>query len=99
MAMGTTFQSHLADELKDPDFAAEYLASALEEGDEQFLTEALAKVIKAHGGTKVAEETGLARQALYKMLSRGGNPSFKNVTKLLDAVGLEWTIRVKEDAS
>jgi probable addiction module antidote protein len=98
MAKGSSFQSHLEDELRDPEFAADYLASALEEGDEQFLTEALASVIKAHGATKVAEETGLARQALYKMISRGGNPSFKNITKLLDAVGLEWTIRPKKDA-
>jgi probable addiction module antidote protein len=99
MANGSTFQSHLDEELLDPEFAAEFLASALQDGDRQFLTKALARVVKAHGITKVAEDTGLARQALYKMLSRGGNPSFKNVTKLLDAIGLEWTIRAKKDAS
>lgn len=33
------------------------------------------------------------------MLSREGNPSFKNVQKLLNAVGLELTVKVKGRAS
>jgi probable addiction module antidote protein len=99
MARGTKFQSDLTKKLIDPDFAAHFLAAAIAEGDEEFLSEALAKVIKAHGATKVSEETGIARQALYKMLSGGGNPSFKNVNKLLEAVGLELTIKSKKHAS
>jgi probable addiction module antidote protein len=59
----------------------------------------LAKVVKIHGASKVSEESGIARQAIYKMLSSDGNPSFKNVTKLLEAIGLELTIKAKKDAS
>jgi probable addiction module antidote protein len=99
MAKGTKFQTVLAKKLIDPDFAADFLAAAIEEGDEEFLSEALAKVVKAHGATKVAEESGIARQALYKMLSGQGNPSFKNIYKLLEAVGLELTIKSRKRAS
>jgi len=98
MARGTKFQEDLERKLLNSDFAADYLAAAIAEDDEEFLSEALAKVVKAHGATRVAEESGIARQALYKMLSSEGNPSFKNVNKLLEAVGLELTIK-KKDAS
>ena len=95
MARGTKFQEDLERKLLNSDFAADFLAAAIEEGDEEFLSEALARVVKAHGPTRVSEETGIARQALYKMLSHDGNPSFKNVNKLLEAVGLELTVRPK----
>ena len=98
MARGTKFQEDLEKKLLNSDFAADYLAAAIAEDDEEFLGEALARVVKAHGATRVAEETGIARQALYKMLSSDGNPSFKNINKLLEAVGLELTIK-KKDAS
>ncbi|MCB0361973.1 MAG: putative addiction module antidote protein [Bdellovibrionales bacterium] len=95
MARGTKFQDDLERKLLNTEFAADYLAAALAEDDEEFLSEALAKIIKCHGMTRVSEETGIARQALYKMLSTEGNPSFKNVAKLLEAVGLEFTVRKK----
>ena len=71
----------------------------MREDDEEFLTEALSKVVKIHGATKVSGLTGITRQAIYKMLSGEGNPSFKNINKLLEAVGLELTVRPKKDAS
>lgn len=98
MARGTKFQEDLERKLLNSDFAADYLAAAIAEDDEEFLSDALAKVVKAHGATRLAEETGIARQALYKMLSTEGNPSFKNINKLLEAVGLELTVK-KKDAS
>ena len=99
MAKGSKFQDHLEFELKDTDFAASYLAAALEESDEVFITKALAEIVKAHGATALASETGIARQALYKMCSSEGNPSFKNVSKLLAAIGLEITVQPKTKVS
>jgi hypothetical protein len=46
MPRGSKFKDLLEIELKDPEFAAAYLASALDEGDEVFLSEALANVTK-----------------------------------------------------
>lgn len=96
MARGSKFQEDLQNKLLSVDFAAEYLAAAISENDEKFLNEALAKVIKAHGATSISDETGITRQAIYKMFSKNGNPSFKNINKLLDAVGLELTVRKKK---
>lgn len=99
MKKGSSFKRHLEEELLDSDFAANYLAAALEDGDEAFLTQALSEIIKAHGASKISARTGIARQALYKMVSSEGNPSFKNIYKLLDAVGLEMTIQSKSKHS
>ena len=35
------------------------------------------------GFTKLAKETGLARQSLYKVLSEKGNPEFGSVWKIV----------------
>jgi probable addiction module antidote protein len=99
MPRGSKFKDLLEIELKDPEFAAAYLASALDEGDEVFLSEALANVTKTHGATALFSETGIARQALYQMCSTEGNPSFKNISKLLEAVDLELTIQPKKRVS
>ena len=99
MAKGSKLQDHIDLELKDPDFTASYLAAALDEGDDVFISEALARIIKVHGATAISSETGIARQALYKMCSIEGNPSFRNVAKLLSAVGLEITVQPKSKVS
>lgn len=99
MQKRNSFKKHLQEELLDTDFAACYLAAALEEGDETFLNQALSEIIKAHGSSRISAETGIARQALYKMLSSEGNPSFKNISKLLNAIGLEMTVQPKNKMS
>lgn len=99
IAIGSKFSDDLEKKLKSPKFAAHYLASAIEENDDDFLSEALATVVKVHGSSQVAENSGISRQALHKMLSTGGNPSFKNISKLLEALGLELTVRTKKNAA
>ncbi|HRK06433.1 MAG TPA: putative addiction module antidote protein [Pseudobdellovibrionaceae bacterium] len=85
-------EEKLSEELKRPKFAAEYLAAAMEEGGDEFLEQALARVIRAHGMSRVAEMAGMSRQAVHKMLSSNGNPSFRNVVRLLSALGLKIRI-------
>ncbi len=99
MKHGTKFKKYLEENLNDPKFAAEYLVAALEQGDNKFLTEAMLTVVKVHGASKTAGEAGIARQAVYKMLTNDGNPSFKNIVKLLEVMGLEITIRAKRKKS
>lgn len=38
--------------------------------------------------TQLAEDTGLAREGLYKALSADGNPEFATVMKVIKALGL-----------
>jgi probable addiction module antidote protein len=90
------FEDHLNDELKDSGFAAEYINAAIEENDSEFLIYALNDVAKACGMSQLSEESGVNRQAIYKMLSENGNPSYKNIVKILEALGLELQVRLKK---
>ena len=89
------FKEDLIEKLKDPSYAAAYIEAAIEESDADFLQVALGDVVKAHGVSKISEVTGIARQALYRMISQDGNPTIKNLNKLLNSVGLEIDIKVK----
>lgn len=70
-----------------------YLEACFEEAgdDAAFIAKALGNVARARGMTKLAEETGLGRESLYKALSGEGNPSFATVLKVLHALGLRLT--------
>lgn len=95
MARGSKFKDQLDKKLLDPKFVAAYLAAAIEEEDEEFLSEALANVVRVNGASAISEEMGVPRQSVYKMLSKKGNPSFRNIRKMLESLGLELTIKLK----
>jgi probable addiction module antidote protein len=44
---------------------------------------------------KIARETGLAREQLYKSLSETGNPTLETTLAILKAIGFELTGRRK----
>jgi len=79
---------------KDPAFAAEYLSSVLEDGDQEELMLALRRMSKAFGGvTKLAEEAELNVNTLYRTLSPKGNPELKSLRSLLRAMGMQLAVR------
>jgi probable addiction module antidote protein len=79
---------------KDPVFAAEYLNSVLEDGDQKELMLALRRMSKAFGGvSKLAEATHLNVNTLYRTLSPKGNPELKSLRALLRAMGMQLTVR------
>jgi probable addiction module antidote protein len=79
---------------KDPAFAAEYLNSVLEDGDQKELMLALRRMSKAFGGVqKLAEEAELNANTLYRTLSPEGNPELKSLKALLRAMGMQLTVR------
>lgn len=81
--------------LKDPQTAAMYLEEILADGDMELFKEALKDVAAARVGnmTKLAQETHLAREALYQSLSRKGNPRLDTLSKVLHAAGLRLSIQ------
>jgi len=88
------------DYLSSPEIAAEYLNAAIEDGDERIMLVALRNVAKAHGGLKsLSDNSGLAREALYRMLSENGNPRLSSLVTLLHALGLEISIRPRDRAA
>lgn len=77
-----------AEFLKTPEEIADYLEEAFEDGDPAFIAAALGDAARAQGMGKIASETGLSRESLYRALSKDGNPELATVLKVMDALGL-----------
>ncbi|MBI2520197.1 MAG: putative addiction module antidote protein [Bdellovibrio sp.] len=96
MSKGTSFNDYLMEKLKDPELACHFISEAIEQNDSDYLKVALGDIVKAYGVGYIAEQTGINRQTIYKMLSENGNPTHKNLVAILDALGLELTVRPKK---
>jgi probable addiction module antidote protein len=91
-----TYHADLIQSLKEPDECAAYLNAALEDGDSKILLTAIRNVVEAHGGMrKLSAETRLARESLYRMLSKKGNPELASLEKVLHALGLKLSVKAK----
>lgn len=82
-----------ADYLKSTEDMVAYLEASMEEaGDDPGLVAvALGNIARAHGMVRVAKDTGLTREGLYKALSADGNPSLSTVLKVVKALGMKLT--------
>ncbi len=83
----------LFEQLKDAEFAAEFLNAASEDDDPKTYLTALRKVVEARGGmASVADKAALSRETLYRTLSVRGNPTIKTLTAVLKATGLKFGV-------
>lgn len=83
-----TLNAVLQESLKDPLEAAAYLDLALEEKNIDAFLQALKTVAEAQGGmSAVARKAQLNRAGLYRIFSSAGNPSFRNVARIIDSLG------------
>ena len=78
-----------ADYLDNETVIAEYLNAALEDGNPDVLLTAIADVAKARGMSRLAKDSGLGRESLYKALSPGAKPRYDTIIKLIRALGVE----------
>ena len=78
-----------ADYLDNDMVIAEYLNAALEDENPNVFLQAIADVAKARGMTKLAKDTGLGRESLYKALAPGAKPRYDTIIKLIRALGVE----------
>jgi probable addiction module antidote protein len=90
-----------ADYLETEDDIAAYLDAVMEEGggDPTYVTRALGVVARARNVSKLARDTGMSREGIYKALSEDGNPSFATVAKIAGALGLRITFTTAHPAS
>ncbi|WP_299555939.1 addiction module antidote protein [uncultured Tateyamaria sp.] len=77
-----------ADYLDTPEVIEAYLEEAFASGDSVLIAVALGNVARAQGMSKIATETGLSRESLYRALSEKGNPELGTVLKVLGAIGV-----------
>ena len=78
-----------ADYLDNEEVIAEYLTAALEDPNPEVFLAAVADVAKARGMTKLAKDTGLGRESLYKALTPGAKPRYDTILKLLQGLGVK----------
>ena len=71
---------------------AAYMEEALATDDPAFIAKALGTIARARGMTDIASKTGLSRESLYKALSAEGNPEFGTVTRVAQALGLQFAV-------
>ncbi len=86
------------EKLSDPRLAANYLNAAISDSPEMFL-EALRNVAQARQMAKVAKESGIARESLYRALSDQGNPTLETLRSILSVVGLKIAIQPEAEPS
>lgn len=86
----------VADHLRTPEDMAAYLDACIEEsnGDATFIAKALGDIARAQGMTKIANDTGLSRESLYRSLDGEHTPSFDTVLKVIKALGLQLHAKV-----
>src|SRR3984893_15609548 len=91
MAMKTTrFDS--AAFLHSDEAISAYMEEALETDDPAFIAQALGTIARARGMPQIAKHTGLSRESLYKALSAEGNPEFSTVIRVMQALGLRFSV-------
>jgi probable addiction module antidote protein len=78
----------------DEGFREEYLKGLLTEKNIALLALSLKPVIDALGGVgKLAKETGLGRQNLYKVLSGKALPDFSTLLKIINYAGYDLSLQ------
>jgi probable addiction module antidote protein len=93
----TTFD--LANHIHDKEDALFYLNDALETGDFKQILLVLNCIARAKNMTKIAQETGITREALYTALSQKGNPRLETFFNLLKALDITLTPSLKVQSS
>jgi probable addiction module antidote protein len=78
--------------LRTPEAERLYLEAAFEDGDPALIAAALGDVVRARGATKIAEMTGVTRDAIYKGLNASGNPTVRTLTEVARALGYRLSI-------
>ncbi|WP_312583841.1 addiction module antidote protein [Atlantibacter sp.] len=82
-----------ASALINDDEIAVFMADALETGDAAYIAKAIGVVARAKGMARIASETGLSREQLYRSFSDQGNPTLKTTLSVMKALGIELTTK------
>ena len=91
MAKKTTKFDSVA-HLESAEAIGAYMEEAIDSNDPAFIAHALGQIARARGMTEIAKEAGLSRESLYKALSADGNPEFATVLRVMQALGLKFSV-------
>ena len=74
---------------------AAYLSEAVQDENPDVLLKALGEVAKARGMARVAKDSGLDREILYKALAPGAKPRFETITAVMKALKVKIAVGVR----
>lgn len=80
----------LAEDLRDPEFAREFLLAAVEDG--VAVQKALGKMIRAMGVKEYAAMTGIASPNVLRAIRAGHNPTQATLDRMLRPFGLKLSV-------
>jgi probable addiction module antidote protein len=84
--------------IREPEDVIDFLNDALESGHAPYIAAVLGDVARSEGMTKLAQKTGVNRQALYTALSENGNPTLETLLKVMTALGIRLKCEAMDEA-
>jgi probable addiction module antidote protein len=84
--------------LDSDEVIVEYLSAAAEDPNPDVFVAALGHVAKARGMARIAKDSGLGRESLYKALSTGAHPRFETINSVLHALGVKFTVVAEHES-
>lgn len=81
-----------AEYLGDAESQAVLINDAFETGDANYIAHALGIVARARGMSQLARDSGVTREALYRALSKDGDPRLSTLTSVLSALGVKMRV-------
>ncbi|WP_296104738.1 addiction module antidote protein [uncultured Agrobacterium sp.] len=81
------------------DESVQTLNAALASGDATRIMNIVGEIARDRGMSKVARDTGLARESLYRSLDAGGNPEFVTVIKVLSSLGVRLEAKPRDPSA
>ena len=73
---------------------ATFMAEAFKSEDAGYIAHALGVVARAKGMAKIAKQTGLSREQLYRSYSENGNPTLRTTIAVMKALGIERSAKI-----
>lgn len=102
---GSAFNDYLLESLQQDDHAVFlHIKEALENpditenNDYLYLLKAISDVAAARGKGDLAQNSGLSRQGLHKILNGKSIPNIQNIMSILNSIGLRFTVEQVQEA-
>jgi probable addiction module antidote protein len=83
-----------AEDLGSDEAIAVFMAEAFQTNDAAYIAHALGLVARAKGMARIAGQTGLSREQLYRSFSEKGNPTLKTTLAVMNALGVQLTAKI-----
>ena len=90
--MPTLTEYNPFDRLLTEDELSQYLTDAYEDDDPAVFVVALGHAIKHKGVAQVAEDAGLNRESLYKVVNGKVQPKWDTIHRLMRALGVHLSV-------